>query len=259
MSQVKEIDTKLAPGKERYGCFDRESVTGEFRPMRLGAYALLLYGALYVILLVYVVLTPPAQRYGTADFLQYFGADRIPLTVAWVMIVFTSTLGFTLIVPSVWEYLFRSIRGRNSCELFRAVTIYGAAGYAFLAVGFFTLMAKAPGLARAYASGDQATKNALNAVGLPELDPNGWIVFGGIATWVIVSSYLAYRSKKMSLLHAGFGLLFGIGFWSTVIADAITYEPLNKFAAGISAITAPVWAIWLGRNILRETTAHHER
>jgi len=62
----------------------------------------------------------------------------------------------------------------------------------------------------------------------------------------------------MSFIHTGFGLLFGIGFWSTVIADAITFEPLNIFAAGISAVTAPVWAIWLARNILREANVHRD-
>jgi hypothetical protein len=65
----------------------------------------------------------------------------------------------------------------------RAVTVDGLFGYAFLALSFLTLFVKSPGMAEADVDDDQATKNAVEAVGLPQVDPNGWIVYGGIATW----------------------------------------------------------------------------
>jgi len=111
--------------------------------------------------------------------------------------------------PAVYDLLKRHVHRRDMRELFRAVTVYALIGYGFLAVSFLTLFAKAPGMAKAYINGSQATKDAMEAIGLPELDPNGWIVFGGVATWVIV------------------------------------------FAATASAISAPVWGIALGRQLIR--------
>jgi len=217
---------------------------------RLGGYALVTMGALYIILLVYSVVTPSEQRYGAGAFLKYFSEDRVPLTVAWSMICLTSILGFVF-VPAVYDLLKRHVPGRDMRELFRAATVYGLIGYAFLAVSFLTLFAKAPGMAKAYVSGSPATREAMEAFGLPELDPNGWIVFGGVATWVIVSTIIAVRAGLINKVVAGFGFLWGIGFWATVFADATSFEPLNLFAATASAISAPVWGIALGRQLIK--------
>jgi hypothetical protein len=223
---------------------------GEPPATRLGGYAMMLMGALYIILLVYSLVTPPEQRYGAGEFLKYFSRDRVPLTVAWSMICLTSLLGFVF-VPAVYDLLKRHVHGRDMRELFRAVTVYGLVGYGFLAVSFLTLFARAPRMAQAYVNGSQATKDAMEAIGLPELDPNGWIVFGGVATWVIVSTIIAVRARLINRVVAGFGFLWGIGFWATVFADATSFEPLNLFAATASAIAAPVWGIALGRQLIK--------
>jgi hypothetical protein len=226
---------------------------GEPPATRLGGHALVTMGVLYILLLIYSLVTPSEQRYGTGEFLQYFSRDRVPLTVAWTMICLTSILGFVF-VPAVYDLLKRHVHGRDLRELFRAVTVYGLMGYGFLAVSFLTLFARAPGMAQAYVHGSQATKDAMEAIGLPELDPNGWIVFGGVATWVIVSTIIARRARLISKVVAGFGFLWGIGFWATVFADATGSEPLNLFAATASAIAAPFWGIALGRQLIKAAT-----
>jgi hypothetical protein len=96
-----------------------------------------------------------------------------------------------IFVPAVFELLERQVR--NS-EMLEGVTVYGLFGYAFLALSFLTLFVKSPGMAGADVDDDQATKNAVEAVGLPQVDPNGWIVYGGIATWVVVAMNAAPRT-----------------------------------------------------------------
>jgi hypothetical protein len=229
---------------------DASPVKGEPPATRLGGYALVTMGALYILLLVYSLVTPAEQRYGAGAFLKYFFDDRVPLTVTWSMICMTSILGFVF-VPAVYDLLNRHLPGGAMRLLFRAVTVYGLSGYAFLAVSLLTLFAKAPGLAKAYVNGSPATREAMEAFGLPELDPNGWIVFGGVATWVIVSTIIAVRAGLINKVVAGFGFLWGIGFWAPVFADATSFEPLNIFAATASAISAPVWGIALGRRLIK--------
>jgi hypothetical protein len=46
-------------------------------------------------------------------------------------------------------------------------------------------------MAEAHIDDDQAPKNALEAVSLPQVDPNGWIVHGGIAICVVVATKAA--------------------------------------------------------------------
>lgn len=244
--------TTPPPDSKPRGSTGRDAAVNEGEPpaTRLGGYAMVVMGALYIVLLVYSFVTPPEQRFGAGEFFKYFSRDRVPLTVAWSMICLTSILGFVF-VPAVYDLLKRHVHGGDMRELFRAVTVYGLIAYGFLAVSFLTLFAKAPGMAQAYVNGSQATRDALEAIGLPELDPNGWILFGGVATWVIVSTIIAVRARLINKVVAGFGFLWGIGFWATVFADAASFEPLNLFAATASAIAAPVWGIAFGRQLIK--------
>jgi hypothetical protein len=85
-----------------------------------------------------------------------------------------------IFVPAIYELLKRQVRNSEMRE--GGHRVYGLFGYAFLALSFLTLFAKSPGMSEAHIDDDQATKNALEAVSLPQVDPNGWRVYGGIAT-----------------------------------------------------------------------------
>ncbi len=215
------------------------------RGSKLGGMCAILIGTINVLLVIYVVFTPAEQRYGTGEFLRYYAESPLPLSVAWVMLTATSVLAFA-VVPAVGDYL--RVEGG---EWLRAAGIYAVVGFAVMAVSFLTLIGKAPDLAQAYVSGDEATRAAMAAVGLPELDPNGWLMFGGAGVWTLVVSVVGLRSGKLSKAHALLGIPCGLCYWATVFADVFTLEALNLIAAGGGAILAPVWHVWMGLRLLK--------
>lgn len=218
------------------------------RGNKLGGICAILIGVINVLLVIYVVFTPAEQRYGTGEFLVYYAESPIPLSVAWVMLTVTSVLAFA-VVPAVGDLLCP-----EGGEWIRAASIYAIVGFAVMAVSFLTLIGKAPDLAQAYVTGDEATRAAMEAIGLPELDPNGWLMFGGVGVWTLVVSVVGLRSKKLAKLHAWIGIPCGICYWLTVFADVFTLEALNLVAAGGGAILAPIWYTWMGIRLLAQSS-----
>ena len=215
------------------------------RGSKLGGVCAILIGIINVLLVIYVVFTPAEQRYGTGAFLEYYAESPVALSVAWVMLTTTSVLAFA-IVPAVGDYL-RAEGG----EWIRAASVYAIVGFAVMAVSFLTLIGKAPDLAQAYVTGDEATRAAMEAIGLPELDPNGWLMFGGAGVWTLAVSVIGLRSGKLHRLHALIGIPCGLCYWATVLADVFTLEALNLIAAGGGAILAPIWYTWMGIRLLK--------
>ncbi len=115
---------------------------------KLGGICAILIGVINVLLVIYVVFTPAAQRYDAGEFLTHYAESPIPLTLAWIMLTLTSVLGFA-VVPAVGDFL-RS----ESRELIRAVSILAIVAFAVMAVSFLTLIGKAPDLAQAYVAGE---------------------------------------------------------------------------------------------------------
>ena len=214
---------------------------------KLGGICAILIGVINVLLVIYVVFTPAEQRYGTGAFLEYYAESSVALSVAWVMLTTILVLVFA-VVPAVGDHL-RSEGG----EWIRAASVYAIVGFAVMAVSFLTLIGKASDLAQAYVTGDEATRAAMEAIGLPELDPNGWLMFGGAGVWMLTVSVIGLRSGKLHKLHSLIGIPCGLCYWATVFADIFTLEALNLVAAGGGAILAPIWYTWMGIRLLKAT------
>jgi len=215
---------------------------------KLGGICSILIGVLNVLLVIYVVVTPAGQRYDAGEFYIYYAQSPLALSAAWVMLALTSVLAFA-VVPAVGDLL-----RWESNEWIRAASVLAIVAFAVTAVSFLTLIGKAPDLAQAYVTGDSATKSAIAAIGLPELDPNGWIMFGGAGMWTLVVSVVGLRSGKLSKLHAFIGIPCATCYWATVFADVFELEALNLIAAGGGAILAPIWYVWMGIRLVRESS-----
>ena len=211
---------------------------------RLGGVAAILIGMLNVVLVIYVLATPAASRYDAGEFFTYFAENPLALSVAWIVFAVTAVLACA-VVPAVADL----VRG-VSRDWERAATLYGIVGYAVLGVWAITLARTAPDLARNFVTGDQVTRAAILAHGLPEIDPDGWFMFGGPGTWMIVMSILAFRGGRLSGLHAIIGVLAGLCAWSTVFGSLFEFEPLYLIASGGGALFYPTWFIWLGLRLL---------
>lgn len=214
---------------------------------KLGGICALAVGALNVLLVLYIVATSAPARYDTGAFYQaYTQGEATVATVNWTMLVVTAVLSLAAIVPAVSD----RVRAEGG-EWVRAASILAIVGWAVMAVSFLNLLAKVPDLARNYVEGDEMARVALVALGLPEIDPDGWLVFGGPGLWFLVVNGLALRGGQWPKLLCWAGILAGACFLLTVPAAIYEIESLNLIAAGGGALFSPLWHSWMGLRLLR--------
>ncbi len=211
----------------------------------LGGTAALLMGALYVFLILYVVAVPSGQRYDPGQFFENYAQRSASMNVAWIVMAATSILALA-IVPAV------SALVRSESEMWVEVAaIAGIVGFGASAISFLTMLGRAPGLAQAYVAGDEATKAAIVAIGLPQLDPLNVLVLGGPGIWYLVVNVLALRGGKLPKLQAVLGIGIAVFLWVAVLAAVIQSELLDQIAAGAGALFAPTWYTWMGIRLLK--------
>lgn len=211
---------------------------------KLGGISAIIIGILNIVLIIYVVSTSAAQRFDAAAFFNEFYEKPLALSFAWIVFTITAGLSYA-VIPAVSDI----IKG-VSPNLERTATLFGIAGYTVLGVWAITLARTAPGLAHSFVTGDEMTRTAILAQGLPQIDPDGWFMFGGPAIWLIAVNVLAIKGKKFNRIHGYAGILLGISHWATVFGALFEFEPLNLFASAGGAIFYPIWFIWLGIIIL---------
>lgn len=212
---------------------------------RLGGISAIAIGALNIILIIYIVSTSSIQRYDAAAFFYEFNEKPLALSLAWIIFTITAFLSYA-VIPAVSDI----VKGIN-LNWERTAALLGIVGYTVLGVWAITLTRTAPELARNFVAGNEMTRAALLAHGLPEIDPDGWFMFGGPGIWLIVMNILALKGKRLNKLHAYSGILLGISHWATVFGALFECEPLNLIASAGGAIFYPVWFGWLGMYLLK--------
>jgi hypothetical protein len=212
---------------------------------KLGGVAAILIGVFNVVLVVYIVAIPSTSRIDTGEFYRYFADSPLALSAAWIMFTATAMLSYA-VIPIVSDLVLEVNR-----DWARAATIFGIVGYTVLGVWAITLTRTTPGLAQNFVKGNEVTRTAILAYGLPQIDPDGWFMFGGTGTWLIVMNILALRGGKLPKLHGILGILSGFSAWATVFGALFAFEPLNLIASAGGALFYPAWFIWLGVRFLR--------
>ncbi len=212
---------------------------------RLGSICAIMTGVLYVFIILYVIAVPSGQRYDPGQFFENYAENPITMNVLWIVMASIAVLAFG-VIPSVGALV-----QTEYPRLVQAANGLGLAGSAVSAVSFLTMLGRAPGLAQAYVNGDSATKAAIAAIGLPQLDPFNVLVLGGVGAWLLVVNLLALQAGKLPKLHAVMGIGMAIFLGVAVIAAIIQSELLDQIAAGVGAVCAPVWYIWVGVRLNR--------
>lgn len=203
-------------------------------------------GAVNVLLILYIIAIPAEQRFGPGNFYEFYAQNPLTYTLAWATISITGILCFAAILPAVNKKLNDY---RN--EWFQIASILATVGFAIMALKFLTLIGIAPQLTETYLSGDEIIKKVMVAQGLPQLDPHEWLAMACPGIWFITVNIIAFRKYAWNRIIAVFGLLIGIGYIFVVPASIFELELLDIVAAGIGAVSAPVWFIAMGILLLK--------
>jgi hypothetical protein len=227
-----------------------KTIKKEYERKPVAAVCCFIIGLLNISLLIYF-LTPAGARYESAIFYEEFLANPYFSFITWNMLVVTALLSAAAILPAA-NSRFTEEKEEKGLEWLQLTGILAILGWGVLAASFLTLLGKVPDLATNYANGSPTVKEAIVAVGLPELDPHEVLAMGCPGIWFITVNSLAIKKKKWSPVLAAFGILAGVCYIATVFASLFVFEPLNYFAIGGGALAAPVWNIWLGIVFIRK-------
>lgn len=218
---------------------------------KVGGLCSILVGALYVLLGATYVLLPPAQQAGGAPDAFYRSFAQSPTLNMINYWAFALAGVFALgALPAITE----SVRSVNEGWA-RWTSNLAYLGFAVTAIDFFRNIGLQPDRAAAYVAGDASTQAALAAPGIGlGLDVNGWLGFGGVGLWVLVTSLFAMRSKMWPNTLAYVGIAVGVLYWLVVVSLVFDNAALLQIVAALGGVVAaPVWYIWVGTRLRKAT------
>lgn len=214
---------------------------------KLGGLCSILVGALYVLIGATYVLLPPEQQAGGApdafyrSFAQSPGLNMINYWAFALAAVFA--LGA---LPAITE----SVRSVDEGWA-RWTSNLAYLGFAVIAIDFFRNIALEPDRAAAYVAGDASVQAVLAAPTFAAgLDSNGWLGFGGVGLWALMTSLLAMRSKLWPNTLAYVGVAVGVLYWLVVVSLVFDNAALLQIVAALGGVVAaPIWYIWVGTRL----------
>jgi hypothetical protein len=128
------------------------------------------------------------------------------------------------------------------------------AGFVITSVGYTLSIAKLPGIANAFVSGDASTKAALVAVWKSSIDLFGLWGYGAVGVWVLIVNMLSLRQTRFPQLLSYLGILLAFLFLLVPVGTILKIQIVLLIAAGTGAIVGPIWWIWSGM-VLRNNSS----
>jgi len=202
---------------------------------------------LYVLLGATYVLLPPEQQAGGAPdafYRSFAQSSTLNMINYWA---FALAAVFALgALPAITE----SIRSVNEGWA-RWTSNLAYLGFAVTAIDFFRNIALQPDRAAAYVSGDASVQAVLAApTFLAGLDSQGWLGFGGVGLWVLMTSLLAMRSKLWPSTLAYVGIAAAVLYFLVVVSLVFNLATLLQIVAALGGVVAaPLWYIWVGMRL----------
>lgn len=84
------------------------------------------------------------------------------------------------------------------------------------------------------------------------IDPGEFLVFGGIAVWLVAANWVMWGMPGRGHWRAGLGLLLGLLYLVNILfSDVNLPASLTPIMGGIMVVVAPVWFIWSGVAVRR--------
>ncbi len=214
---------------------------------KFGGLCSILVGALYILVGATYVLLPPEQQIGGAAdaFYRSFAKSSTVNMINYWALALTAVFALGAL-PAITE----SVRSVNEGWA-RWTSNLAYLGFAVTAIDWFRNMALQPARAAAYVAGDASVQAVLAAPTFGAiLDANGYLAFGGVGLWVLVTSLLALRSKMWPNTLAYVGIALSVLY--TLVSVSLVYDNaalLQIVAALGGVVAAPVWYIWVGMRL----------
>ncbi|MGH2621583.1 MAG: DUF4386 family protein [Anaerolineales bacterium] len=216
---------------------------------KLGGLCSILLGASYVLVGALFLLLPADQRALSSATAEAFyrSYDQNPTLLMVYYWMFAAGAVFALgALPAITESV-RSVREGWA----RWTSNLAYLGFAVIAIDFFRLIALQPARAEAYLAGDASARAVFATPTLfAGLDPNGWLGFGAVGLWALVSSLVALRSDLWPRLLGYVGIAVGALYWLVVVSFVSDNAGLLQIVAALGGVVAaPIWYIWMGMRL----------
>lgn len=216
---------------------------------QLGGFCSILVGILYVINGALFLLLPADQKPGGDLAAFYASVAQSPNLVRLYYLIFATGAVLALgAVPAISE----GVRSVHEGWV-RWMSNLAFLGFAVTAINFFRVWAFQASRAAIFTAGDASTRAAIEATS-QNLDPQGWLSFGGVGAWVMVVSLLALKGSAWPKALSYVGIALAMVYWLIVVSFVFNIGILFSIVAGLGGvILAPIWYIGVGLR-LRQTS-----
>jgi hypothetical protein len=210
--------------------------------LRLGGAMAILIGLAKLFASVGYLFLPPELRQTAAGpvFLPAYAANPGLLNSIFWSEALVGIFGLA-VVPALAAVVHERSEGWT-----RWASTLALAGFVITSVGYMLSYARVPGIARAFVAGDAATKAALAVTWRSSIDLLGFWGYGAIGIWVLVVSLLALRGKDFSSILNIIGILLALLYILVPLSVMQKSATLQVGIAGLGALLAPIWYIWIG-------------
>lgn len=209
----------------------------------IGSTNALLTGILYIIGSVAFLRRPLTAR-GLNPSIEWAAAYMEGQVLARVQF-WSFALASLLAIAVVIAVARRISDGRN--ELIQWVTVCAIIGFGFAAAHYLMVEANSSRLAVAYDQLDGPSRAAIEAMGIPTIDPHYWMVYGLPGLWMVVIHWHALRQKVLPRPLTVVGMGFGLFFLLVVVGRMSELDILFRISAALGGIVlGPLWFISMG-------------
>jgi hypothetical protein len=214
-----------------------------------GALAIVI-GILYLLIGVNYLFMPEAQKeYLKPEYWPSFSAHPASGTIEFIAFAAIGILALG-VVPII-----SGLVGGKVSGFFQWVVSLGMLGFAVHAVEEVRLLALTRRIADAYVAGDAATRSAIAALGLQNLDPLHIFKFGFVGLWALVVSILGFSRKTLPPVLCAIGIVGGAAFWMNLVGNVLQLVPIVTATSITAIVVGPIWYIWVGARLLGEEAA----
>lgn len=214
---------------------------------RFGGTCSILVGILYGMTSIAYLLDPARKVANNYEFWQAVAQDPMMEIIFHAGLALCGIFGLA-VVPAISQL----VRGGNEGWM-QWTSKLAYLGFAVGAVEHFRALTLVPRWAAAFVDNDTTYQTAIVATHLTaELDPDGWLSFGGVGLWILGVNLLVLRQAKLPKALALVGIAVTILYWFVLAGVLLKISLLISIAAGLGGmIVMPLWYIWIGQLLRR--------
>lgn len=215
---------------------------------KLGGFAALIVGVLYLLTVVIVLLSPPGEN-AVVDHVTYMNR----LVAVHYILGFIGVLGIMVVLAisnSLEKFTIAS-------EWYSYTKIMAIIGFSLLAINNFRQVGLDHELSHeAMMKGGVVLDTiVMSWAGLVELSPQGWLDFGFVGIWILTVGFFTVKNLNRNIISI-FGILGGTCFILTVLGNVTGISVLVMIGMGLGGlIIVPLWFISFGILLIKRDQA----